>query len=59
MIEWGSVRWLLTNTRPIGLDDTGTAPTGIHHASRILANAAPAFMAMRRPSPVFVSMETG
>ena len=59
MIECGSVRWPLTSTRPIGFDSIGTTPTGIHHASRMLVIIAPALMAMSRPSPVMVSIDTG
>ena len=59
MIEWGSVRWPLTRMRPSGLSSTGTSPTGIHHASRMLVIIAPAFIAISRPSPVLVSIDTG
>ena len=59
MIECGSVRWPLTRIRPSGLSSTGTPPTGIHQASRMLVIIAPAFMAISRPSPVDVSIDTG
>ena len=59
MIECGSVRWPLISTRPIGFSATGTEATGIHHASRMLASIAPARIAIRRPSPVLVSIDTG
>ena len=59
MIECGSVRWPLTRTRPIGFSSTGTSPTGIHHASRMFVIIAPALIAMSKPSPVLVSIETG
>jgi hypothetical protein len=59
MIECGSVRCPLTSVRPIGFDPSGTTPTGIHHASRMFDSIAPAFIAMSRPSPVLVSIDTG
>ena len=59
MIECGRVRWPLTRIRPIGFSSFGTSPTGIHHASRMLASIAPAFIDIIRPSPVEVSIDTG
>ena len=59
MIECGRVRWPFTSTLPVGFESFGTSPTGIHHASRMFDSAAPARIAIRRPSPVQVSIDTG